>query len=147
MFFLPKKTLIATDAVVYISYKQSSTPISSKEICKHMKVSLRNLEQILQKLVRCGILKGIRGSSGGYLLGRDRRKITMLDIHEAVKTLEKRKFPEKSEILDRILMNIDSEVFESAKVPMINYNIQELSTIAQKIGLKTVKKNNSDFTI
>jgi Rrf2 family iron-sulfur cluster assembly transcriptional regulator len=147
MFFLPKKTLIATDAVIYISYKNSPLPISSKEICKHMKVSLRNLEQILQRLVKAGILKGVRGSTGGYLLGRDRRKITMFDIHEAVKTLEKKKFPQRSETLDKILLDIDNSVFNVAKNSMIEFNLQELNNIAQKIDLKTIKKTNSDFTI
>ena len=147
MFFLPKKTLIATDAIIYISLKQSVTPISSKEICKHMKVSLRNLEQVLQRLVKAGILKGVRGSSGGYLLGRDRRNISIFDIYESVKTMEKKKFPNKSEILDKILHDVDLKVLESAKITMKEYNLQVLSNIAQNINLKSIKKTNSDFTI
>lgn len=147
MFFLPKKTIIAADAVVYIAYKQSDKPVSSKEICKFMNLSLRNLEQVLQCLVKVGILKSIRGTTGGYFLGKEKRKITILDIYSAVRKLEKRKFPKTNEILETILTPVDDKVFEVAKTAMQNINIQDLHNTAQQIGLKSIKKTNSDFTI
>src|SRR6266852_4027199 len=48
----------------------------------------RHLEPVLQALVRCGILKGIRGPRGGYEIARDRRRVTANDILRAAGTVE-----------------------------------------------------------
>ena len=38
----------------------------------------------MQKLVRAGILRGVRGPRGGYLLAREKRRITVADICAAL---------------------------------------------------------------
>src|SRR5215831_13869834 len=48
----------------------------------------RHLEPVLQALVREGILKGLRGPRGGYILAGDPRRITAADIFRAARTLD-----------------------------------------------------------
>jgi Rrf2 family protein len=38
----------------------------------------------MQKLVRGGVLRGLRGPSGGYVLAKERRRITIADICRAI---------------------------------------------------------------
>lgn len=80
MIDLPKKLLYAIEAVVYIAYNASQGPISSKEVADRQNVPPRYLEQLLQKLVRANVLRGVRGPKGGYLLARERRRISVADI-------------------------------------------------------------------
>src|SRR4029077_6724010 len=48
----------------------------------------RYLEQVLQHLVRAGILSGKRGPRGGDRLGRDRSRITLGEVVRVVRRLE-----------------------------------------------------------
>ena len=48
----------------------------------------RHLEPELQALVREGILKGVRGPHGGYVLAREQRGITAADILRAARTAD-----------------------------------------------------------
>jgi Rrf2 family protein len=80
MIAAPKKLLYALEAVLYIAYNASAHPISSKEIAEKQGLPPRYLEHIMQRLVRAGILKGVRGPRGGYLIARERRKITLGEI-------------------------------------------------------------------
>jgi Rrf2 family iron-sulfur cluster assembly transcriptional regulator len=63
-------------------------PVRSGEITARQKIPQRYLEQVLQALVRAGLLTGKRGPQGGYRLGRERRRISLGDIVRVVRTLE-----------------------------------------------------------
>lgn len=75
-----KKLFYAVEAVLYIAYNGSHGPISGRDIATRQGLPARYLEQLMQKLVRGGILRGVRGPHGGYLLARERRRITVGDI-------------------------------------------------------------------
>ena len=75
-----KKLFYAVEAVLYIAYNGGQGPISGRDIAERQKLPPRYLEQLMQKLVRGGVLRGVRGPHGGYLLARERRRITVADI-------------------------------------------------------------------
>lgn len=75
-----KKLYYAVEAVLYIAYNGGNGPISGKDIAERQNLPPRYLEQLMQKLVRGGVLRGVRGPHGGYLLARERRRITVGDI-------------------------------------------------------------------
>ncbi len=88
MLKLSRKTLYALEAVVDIAYNARSEPVQSKEITERQDIPQRYLEQVMQLLVRAGILKGVRGPRGGYLLARERRRITVGEIVRVIAALE-----------------------------------------------------------
>lgn len=94
MIRLPKKLLFAFEAVLDIAYNAGSQPVQSKDITSRQGIPRRYLEQVLQKLVRAGILTGVRGPKGGYLLARERRRITLGDITRVVATVEESELAE-----------------------------------------------------
>lgn len=55
-----------------------------------MGLSERYLEKVMQELVRAGILKGVRGPRGGYLLARDAADITVGEIVRAAERLSRK---------------------------------------------------------
>ena len=80
MFRLSRKTLLALEAVIDIAYNARPEPVQAKEITARQGVPQRYLEQVMQQLVRAGILKGVRGPRGGYRLARERRRISVGDV-------------------------------------------------------------------
>ena len=65
--------------------------MQSGEITGRQGIPRRYLEQVLQQLVRAGILTGVRGPRGGYRLARERRRITVGEIVRVVRDLETRR--------------------------------------------------------
>ena len=76
MLRLTKKLLFAIEAVLDIAYNAGTLPVQSGEITRRQGIPRRYLEQVLQQLVRAGVLQGVRGPRGGYRLARERRRIT-----------------------------------------------------------------------
>ena len=73
---LSKKTMFAIEAVLDVAFHVGEHPVRSGDITERQRIPKRYLEQVLQHLVRAGILNGKRGPRGGYRLGRDRSRIT-----------------------------------------------------------------------
>jgi len=60
-------------------------PIELKEIARKENISFKYLEQVINPLRAAGLVKSIRGSKGGYSLGRPPSEICLYDV---VETLE-----------------------------------------------------------
>lgn len=84
MLVTSKKLFYAIEAVLFIAYNAKAGPISGKDIAEKQNLPGRYLEPMMQKLVRAGVLRGVRGPQGGYVLGRERRRITLADICNAL---------------------------------------------------------------
>lgn len=83
-----KKLALALEAVVDIAYHGGAEPVQSQDIARRLGLPRRYLEQVLQQLVRMGILKGVRGPKGGYRLARERRRISVGEIVRVLQGLE-----------------------------------------------------------
>src|SRR5512143_1308170 len=88
MFRLSKKLLFAIEAVLDIAYNAGDDPVQSAEITRRQGIPRRYLEQVLQQLVRAGVLAGVRGPRGGYRLARERRRVTIGEIVRVVRAME-----------------------------------------------------------
>ena len=56
------------------------TPLSLARIAEETGISLGYLEQIVATLKENGLVEGVRGAKGGYVLGRDPSEITAYQI-------------------------------------------------------------------
>ncbi|MCK9337094.1 MAG: Rrf2 family transcriptional regulator [Arcobacteraceae bacterium] len=68
----------------YIYQNSTQNPVKSVEIAAKMDLPQNYLEQILLILKNANILKSIRGAKGGYVLARDAKDISVLEIIEAL---------------------------------------------------------------
>ena len=59
--------------------------LSLNQIAKDQEISLKYLEQVMTPLKRAGLVKGLRGAGGGYLLKKNPSKISLVEI---IQTLE-----------------------------------------------------------
>jgi Rrf2 family iron-sulfur cluster assembly transcriptional regulator len=88
MLRLTKKLLFGIEAVLDVAYNAKSRPVQASAITKRQGIPKRYLEQVLQALVRAGVLTGQRGPKGGYRLAREPELITIAEIVKIVRTIE-----------------------------------------------------------
>ena len=88
MIQLSRKSLMALEAVVDVALHARPDPVQARDITARQGVPQRYLEQIMQALVRAGILRGVRGPRGGYRLARERRRIPVREIFQIIETLD-----------------------------------------------------------
>ena len=62
----------------------SKSPLSASQLVKQTDVGLKYLEQLLAMLKRGNIVNAYRGKTGGYVLARDPKDITVGDMLNAL---------------------------------------------------------------
>jgi Rrf2 family protein len=83
-----KKLVLALEAVADIAFHGGTEPVQSQDIARRLCLPRRYLEQVMQQLVRAGILRGVRGPRGGYRLARERRRVSVGDVVRVVRGIE-----------------------------------------------------------
>lgn len=81
---ISRSTGYAILAVGYIAKHEDQPVILSQSISKEYDIPLEYLLKILQQLVRANVLRSKRGPRGGFSLAKTAKKITLLEIIEAV---------------------------------------------------------------
>jgi len=81
---ISRSTGYAMLAMGYIAQHQDQKIILSQDISNQYDIPLEYLLKILQQLVRANVLRSKRGPRGGFSLAKSAKKITMLQIIEAV---------------------------------------------------------------
>ncbi|MDV2991345.1 MAG: HTH-type transcriptional regulator CymR [Chroococcidiopsis sp. SAG 2025] len=67
---------------------QSAQLLQIRQIAARRDIPERYLDQLLAILRRGGLIKGIRGAKGGYILAREPRQITLLDALRCIEGLD-----------------------------------------------------------
>jgi Rrf2 family transcriptional regulator, iron-sulfur cluster assembly transcription factor len=151
MLRLTKKLLFAIEAVLDIAYNGGSLPVQSGGITGRQGIPRRYLEQVLQQLVRAGILEGVRGPKGGYRLARERRRITVGEIVRVVRALDNGEdlLEEDSgaELGRQVFRPLWSELQEELMKQLDTITIEELCTRAHKAGIAGEYASRLDFSI
>lgn len=76
----------AVSALIAIVLLERGKAVSLSEIAERNHMSVSNLEALFNKLRTAGIVRGVRGPGGGYLIARPLNEILIADIVEAVDT-------------------------------------------------------------
>jgi Rrf2 family protein len=143
--------LFAIEAVLDIAYNASSTPVQSSEITRRQGIPRRYLEQVLQQLVRSGILAGTRGPRGGYRLARERRRITIGEIVRVIRELETAEDPitdpAGAELGRKVVRPLWLELQEKVMQQLDSTTIEDLCLRAYRAGIPGEFGERVDFTI
>lgn len=150
MFSPSKKLFYAVEAVLYIAYNAGTGPISSRDIAAKQGLPPRYLEQLMQKLVRAGILRGVRGPNGGYVLARERRRVTVGDICDVL-VLDKDEDQQDDVAGTPLGCQIVQPVWDAAQAQMMGHlkqvNLADLCEKALKKNIKKASEERMDFAI
>lgn len=150
MLRLSRKTLFAVEAVLDVAYNGRIEPVQAKEITARQGVPNRYLEQVMQQLVHEGVLKGVRGPRGGYVLARERRRVTVGEIVRIVSAMEA---PEDGEPVSRSRLGADvigplwDEAQESFLKSLDSITVDDLCRRAENSGVPRCGDDAPDFTI
>ena len=83
MFRLSKKADYGLIALKHLA-RHADESISAREIAKEYRIPGELLAKIMQRLARKGLVVSQQGTHGGYLLGRDPSRISIVDVIEAL---------------------------------------------------------------
>lgn len=151
MLRLPRKTRFAIEAVVDIAYNARPEPVQSKEITRRQNIPQRYLEQVMQQLVRAGILKGVRGPRGGYTLAKERRRVTLGEVVRVIETIEvspdEQEEPLGSDLGQRVLEPLFDEVMQGVMQRLEAITLEELCNRARQLSIAKIDQPRADFTI
>jgi len=151
MLHLSRKLLFAIEAVVDVAYHSGAAPVQSGEISERQGIPRRYLEQVLQHLVRAGLLTGQRGPRGGYRLARERRRITVGEIVRTVAELEAAPDPtageEGSDIGLKVVRPLWRELQQRLMAELDALTIEDLCQRAQAAGIRSAAAGKLDFAI
>ncbi|HYB08112.1 MAG TPA: Rrf2 family transcriptional regulator [Alphaproteobacteria bacterium] len=151
MLRLSKKLIFAIEAVLDIAYNAGSEPVQSGEITRRQGIPRRYLEQVLQQLVRAGILTGVRGPRGGYRLSRERRKITVGEIVRIVRAMEGAddpiENPAGSELGRKVVRPLWQDLQNEVMARLDALTIEDLCLRAHQANLKSEAFQRLDFVI
>ncbi len=137
MMPLSRKSLFAVTAVLDIAYHGGTRSVQSQEITARQGIPRRYLEQVLQNLVKAGILRGVRGPRGGYRLARERRNVSIGDIVRVVAQLEGGWEPPKngSDLWCRVVLPVWSDLRTELLQRLDETSVQDLCLGAQNQGV------------
>ena len=77
---LSQKTRYGLRALIDLSVNSKTDTVTSASIAGRNDISPQYLEQVFASLKRAGIVKSVKGKSGGYYLANDAEKITLASI-------------------------------------------------------------------
>jgi Rrf2 family protein len=150
MLRLSRKAILALEAVVDIACNSKPEPVQSREIMRRQGVPERYLEQVMQALVRHGVLKGVRGPRGGYRLAKERRRITAAEIVRIVAELEVADEPplnEASPIGEQVVRPAIQSIHAGLMQQLEQISIDDLCRRAEEAGLAEPAESRADFAI
>ncbi len=146
MLIPSKKIFYAVEAVLFIAYNAKASPVAGSDVAAAQQLPTRYLEPMMQKLVRAGILRGVRGPQGGYVLGRERRRITLADICAVI--TEEAALPESHTALgSHILHPAASGLMQHWREELANVTIATLCERATAADIPATADTPTDFTI
>ncbi len=79
-----RKVEYALISLRHMKQKEPGQLTTVKEICRSYGCSFDATSRVLQKMVQKGLLKSEQGAQGGYLIQKDLRKVSLLDLIEYV---------------------------------------------------------------
>jgi Rrf2 family protein len=150
MLKLSRKTLLALEAVIDIAFNGRPEPVQAKEITARQGVPQRYLEQVMQQLVRAGVLKGVRGPRGGYRLAKERRRITVGEVVRIAESLdddETETATPRSDLGSRIVTPLIASLQDEVMARLDAISIEDLCARAREAGVDCGGANAADFTI
>ncbi len=142
--------LFALEAVVDIAYNAGSEPVQSNEITRRQGIPQRYLEQVMQRLVRAGILKGVRGPRGGYRLARERRRVTVGQIAQVVYDLDEDAgpaYPTASSLGQKVVQPMWAELQDGLMDRLDAITVEDLCRRAHDTGVESESRKRLDYTI
>jgi Rrf2 family protein len=146
---LSRKTALAIEAVLDVAYNARPDPVQARDITARQAIPHRYLEAVLQRLVREGILRGVRGPRGGYVLARERRRVSIGDVVRVVSAMEEGEEVASSatELATKVIAPICEDIATEVLARLDAITMDDLCREAESRGIPRADAERSDFSI
>lgn len=147
--WLPRRVLLAIDLMLDVAFNGTAGPLSASALAEQQGLETRKLEAVLQRLSRAGLLKSVRGPSGGYLLGGEKAEITVAMITRAVLggdlpvPLEQ----SPSVTMRKVVLPLVERFHQNMLTDMAGVSLADLCRLSRVAGLKSRCDGIVDFVI
>ncbi len=84
---LTRTSELGIKTILYLALHESEQPLPPRRMARALRCSPSYLAKTANMLVKAGLLRSLRGASGGLLLARPPAQITVLDVVEACQGL------------------------------------------------------------
>lgn len=149
------KSTYGIRAMFELALHYGNNPISVTYISNKENISVPYMEQLLSKLRRKGLVKSVRGPTGGYILAKDPKDITVGDI---VMALDGEITPshctagkaanKNCKMIDRCVTKTVWQKLKVAVDGMLNgVTLKDLANDAKKLGIDKVVEHKYMFNI
>lgn len=137
---ISKKCRYGLRALIDLAVNSGSEHIVLGTIAERNGISPQYLEQVFASLRRAGIVKGIKGSQGGYRLNVDPADLTVsriLEVLDGSYEIEEEEVPDDSH---------GGGIASSIQTLVIDPINSQLETTLNSVTLEDLKKNYLDYT-
>jgi Rrf2 family iron-sulfur cluster assembly transcriptional regulator len=146
-----KKLVLALEAVADIAFHGGAEPVQSQDIARRLCLPRRYLEQVMQQLVRAGILRGVRGPRGGYRLAREARRVSVGDVVRVVRGIEEpsaqEEFASSSELGRRVVGPFWGATERELMARLDRVTIEDLCRRAEDQGVVSESQRAVDYAL
>ena len=137
---LSKKCRYGLRALIDLSVYAEKECVVLGSIAERNEISPQYLEQVFAALRRAGIVKGIKGSQGGYRLNVNPAELTVSEILEALDgsyEIEEEEVPDDSH---------GGGIASSIQTLVIDPINRQLETMLNSVTLDDLRRNYLDYT-
>ena len=93
--------------------------VQIKDISARGDIPQTYLEQLLNRLVKSGIVRAVRGKRGGYTLTQDPRKISLLNVLEALEgPISIAESAQGFPAINEVLVGVEKDVRQSLNISL-----------------------------
>lgn len=146
MLSFSRKLFHAIEALLTLAYRTTNDPVSGKELCEKLGLPPRYLESMMQQLVRCALLRGVRGPNGGYQLAKPVERISIADVCRALAP-EEELTESHTELGQRLLLQLSSDLEAHSLRYLETITLAMLCDKARNLHIKREGVQIMDFTI
>ncbi len=122
--------------------REAPQRLNTGYIAKNLGASEAHLAKVFQRLSKAGVVSSVRGPSGGFILSKDPREISFLNIYEIMES----KIDNQGCPLGRSECSFSSCIF-TAKMSSVSqeiYNILETINLAEFSGSERVSRGTEN---
>lgn len=140
---LSTRTRYGIRAMLELAENYGGKPLQLKTIAQNQEISVKYLEQLMTVLKAAGFVKSVRGSKGGYVLGKPPRQITVSDCFDCLEgpvittecVYDKNSCSRSSDCVARLLW---TEVQGAIRAVLERTTFQDLVTKKQRLPLSRI---------
>lgn len=141
---LSTRTRYGIRAIIELAQYEGTRPLQLKTIAERQDISIKYLEQLMGLLRSAGLVRSVRGSKGGYALGRPAEQIRLSEVFRCLEgPVTTTECVEDGEACKRSADCVAREIWVDVEAAI--HNVLDSITLADLV--KKAKTRGSDYQI